>query len=265
MKVIGPGTLAIVPGSVHTVAMTDNEPRVFGDIDLSDAVFRETFMPRVRMIGVVLIDADIDGLVQNLTVNGVEVTGYVQAELDRRHPVRPLLRSSDPAELRAGWAGVLADWEATMDRIAALEPEQQHARVADEWSAVETLRHLVFVSDSWFRWSVLGVPKAFHAVGLASPFVPDQEAMGIDPGAHPSFEEVAAIRAGQQREVTDFLAGLTVPDLARHAAAPDRPGWPADPEKHTVLKCLHVLLEEEFAHHSFCVRDLTTLTAGSTA
>jgi hypothetical protein len=242
--------------------MTESGPRRFGDIDLSDAVFRETFMPRVRMIGVVLIDGDIDGLVQNLTVNGVEVTGYVQEELDRRFPVRPLLRSADPGELRAGWAAVLADWQATADRIAALEPEQQHARVDDEWSAVETLRHLVFVSDGWFRWSVLGVPKAFHAVGLAPAFVPDQAAMGLDTDAHPSFAEVAEIRVGQQRAVTEFLAGLTSAELERHASAPDRPGWPVDPQEHTVLDCLHVLLGEEFAHHQFCVRDLTTLTAG---
>lgn len=55
--------LAVVPGPVHTVAKTENEPQTFGDIDLSDSVFRETFMPRVRMIGVVLVDAVIDGLV----------------------------------------------------------------------------------------------------------------------------------------------------------------------------------------------------------
>ena len=37
-------------------------------------------------------DAVIDGLVTNLVVNGVEVTSYVEAELDRRHSVRLLLR-----------------------------------------------------------------------------------------------------------------------------------------------------------------------------
>lgn len=110
----------------HNIAMSDVEPQTFGDVDLSDAVFRETYLP--RMIGVVLVDAVIDGLVQDLTVNGVEVTGYVQAELDRRFPVRPLLRSSDPDDLRAGWATVLAGWQATTSRIAALSDEDQHRR-----------------------------------------------------------------------------------------------------------------------------------------
>ena len=58
--------------------MGEPQPRVFGDENLSGVVFRETFMPRARMIGVVLVDASIDGLVQNLTVNGVEVTDYVK-------------------------------------------------------------------------------------------------------------------------------------------------------------------------------------------
>ena len=242
--------------------MSENEPRVFGDVDLSDAVFRETFMPRVRMTGVVLVDAVIDGLVQNLTVNGVEVTEYVRAELDRRFPVRPLLRSSDPDQLRAAWAAVLADWQETTERIAALGEALPHTRVNDEWSAVETLRHLVFVADGWFRWSVLGVAKAFHPIGLAPSFVPDQVAMGLNPQARPSFAEVAEIRVGQQREVTEFLAGLTVAALDRHGSAPDRPGWPVDPEQHTVLDCLHILLEEEFAHHQYCVRDLASFSSG---
>lgn len=241
--------------------MTENEPQSFGDVDLSDAVFRETFMPRVHMVGVVLVDAVIDGLVQNLTVNGVEVTGYVQAELDHRFPVRPLLRSSNPDDLRAGWATVLADWQETTLRILALSEADQHRRVGDEWSAVETLRHLVFVCDGWFRWSVLGVPRAFHPVGLASAFVPDQAAMGLEAGIRPTLAEVVEIRVGQQREITEFLAGLRVAILEQRASAIDGPGWPADPGQHTVLKCLHTLLEEEFAHHQFCVRDLASVSS----
>ena len=69
----------------------------FEDQDLTDAEFRECDLTRARLIGVVMQDAVIDGLVQNLVVNGVEVTSYVEAELDRRHPVRLLIRSAAPA------------------------------------------------------------------------------------------------------------------------------------------------------------------------
>jgi hypothetical protein len=56
----------------------------FDNQDLTDAEFRECDLTRARMIGVVMRDAVIDGLVDNLVVNGVEVTSYVEAELDRR-------------------------------------------------------------------------------------------------------------------------------------------------------------------------------------
>ena len=55
----------------------------FKDQDLTDAEFRECDLTRARLIGVVMQDAVIDGLVTNLVVNGVEVTSYVEAELDR--------------------------------------------------------------------------------------------------------------------------------------------------------------------------------------
>jgi len=58
----------------------------FEDQDLTDAEFRECDLTRARLIGVVMQDAVIDGLVSNLVVNGDEVASYVEAGLDRRHP-----------------------------------------------------------------------------------------------------------------------------------------------------------------------------------
>ena len=72
----------------------------FEEQDFSDAEFRECDLTRARLIGVVLQDAVIDGLVSNLVVNGVEVSSYVGAELDRRHPVR--LLSAEPTGLTCG-------------------------------------------------------------------------------------------------------------------------------------------------------------------
>ena len=48
---------------------------------------------------------------------------------------------------------------------------------------METLRHLVFVHDSWFRRCCLGSAGPFTAIGLASEFVPDQEEQGLDRAA----------------------------------------------------------------------------------
>jgi hypothetical protein len=137
----------------------------FEDEDLTDAEFRECNLTRARLIGVVMQDAIIDGLVSNLVVNGVEVTSYVEAELDRRHPVRLLIRSADPADLRQGFRQLGTDWAATLARLPGMPEGTEHQRVGGEWSAVETLRHLVFVHDSWFRRCCLGSTKPFTAIG----------------------------------------------------------------------------------------------------
>src|SRR5689334_6068040 len=121
----------------------------FVDQDLTGAEFRETVLDRARFVGVVMQDAEIDGLVTHLVVNGVEVMAYVEAELDRRHPVRLLIRSDDPADLREAHRRLAADWDATIERMRAT-PGIEHQSVNDEWSAAQTLRHLVFVHDSWF-------------------------------------------------------------------------------------------------------------------
>ena len=78
--------------------------RRFDDEDLTGAEFRECDLSRARLVGVVMQDVEIDGLVTNLVVNGVQVMPYVEAELDRRHPVRLLIRSDEPADLRGGLA-----------------------------------------------------------------------------------------------------------------------------------------------------------------
>jgi len=109
----------------------------FTDQDLTDAEFGECDLTRAHLIGVVMQDAVIDGLVTNLVVNGVEVTSYVEAELDRRYPVRLLLRSVDPAGLRQAVRQLRAGWAATIERLRAMPRGSGHQRVGGEWSAVE--------------------------------------------------------------------------------------------------------------------------------
>src|SRR5262245_13172714 len=87
--------------------------RRFHDEDLTGAEFRECDLSRARMVGVVMQDAEIDGLVTNLVVNGVEVMSYVEAELDRRHPVRLLIRSDQLDDLREAWRQLRGDWATT--------------------------------------------------------------------------------------------------------------------------------------------------------
>jgi hypothetical protein len=232
----------------------------FVDQDLSAAQFRECVLDGARLIGVVMRDAEIDGLVTNLVVNGVEVMTYVEAELDRRYPVRLLIRSDVPADLSAGWRQLQADWSATIDRLRA-SPGLEHRTVNGEWSALQTLRHLVFVHDSWFRRCVLGSTDLFTPMGLAIEDVPDREAQGLDPTADPTLDEVAAVRAEQAAELDGWLATVTPAQLATPAPVPEGDGWPPYARGRSTRQCLGTVLNEEREHHGFCVRDLDLLEA----
>jgi len=230
------------------------------DEDMEGAEFRECNLNRARLIGVIMQDAEIDGLITNLVVNGVEVMEYVEAELDRRHPVRMLLRSRDPADLLEGWQRLRADWASTVDRVRA-NPGIEHLSVNDEWSAVQTMRHLVFVHDSWFRRCCLGTSELFTPIGLASDFVPEREEQGLDLAADPSLGDVLAVRDAQAAELEAWLTSVTTEDLEAPAPIPDDGGWPPYARGRSVRGCLATVLDEEWAHHGFCVRDLDLIEA----
>jgi DinB superfamily len=233
----------------------------FFDQDLTEAEFRECVLDRSRLIGVVMQDAVIDGLVTNLVVNGVEVTAYVEAELDRRHPVRVLIRSDEPSELCEGARELRADWTRTVDRMRA-SPGIEHRSVNDEWSAVQTMRHLVFVHDSWFRRCCLGSARPFTPMGLGPHFV--RQDQGIDPSADPTLDEVLAVRDEQAAELENWLATVTTDELDGPAPIPDDGRWPPYANGRSVRQCLHTVLDEDWAHHGFCVRDLDLVSTSST-
>jgi DinB family protein len=238
--------------------------RRFNDEDLTGAEFRECDLSRARLVGVVMQDVEIDGLVTNLVVNGVEVMPYVEAELDRRHPVRLLIRSDEPADLREAWRQLRKTWATTTDRVGSMPQGSEDLRVDGEWSMVETLRHLVFVHDSWFRRCVLGLTEPFTAMGLASPFVPDQEGLGLDTSARPNLDEVLTVRDRQASEIEAWLAEVAPEQLAKPAPVPDDDRWPPYAKGRSVRQCLGTVLNEEREHHGFCERDLDKLSSRRT-
>ena len=56
--------------------------------------------------------------------------------------------------------------------------------------------------------------------------------------------------------VRDFLAAVTSDELSARRKNP----WEPQHEV-TILSCLHVILEEEWEHHRFAVRDLDAIEA----
>ncbi|MFG1643383.1 DinB family protein [Amycolatopsis sp. NPDC049252] len=230
------------------------------DEDLRGAEFRECDLTGTRLIGVVMQDAVIDGLVTDLVVNGVEVTGYVEAELDRRHPVRVLVRSEEPADLREASRQLHAAWAATIERIRRT-PGIERRSVNGEWSAVETLRHLVFVHDSWFRRCCLGSTELFTPMGIGPAVEPYRGAHGIVLSVDPGLDEIVSVRDAQAAELQAWLDDVTAAQLAAPAPVPDDDVWPPYARGRSVRQCLGTVLRETFEHHGFCVRDLDLIEA----
>jgi len=234
----------------------------FVDADLRGARF-----VRADLSGVVMREATVDGADIDapwlsssgsfLRVNGVDVIPLVEAELNRRFPGRADRRAGDPEGLRAAWATVERTWAVTLERAAAMLPGSVDVSVDGEWSFAQTLRHLVLATDAWLGRSILAIEQPFHPIGQAGAgAAEDGFDMSVFTTVTPSYEEVLEVRAGRVAMVRDFLATVTAEVLAETRKNPHAPEYPE-----TVLSCLHVILEEEWEHHRYAVRDLDAIDA----
>ncbi|HWJ82253.1 MAG TPA: DinB family protein [Nocardioides sp.] len=180
-------------------------------------------------------------------VNGVDVVPYVESELDRRFPGRALKSATTPSGLREAWAAVETAWAAVLPTAAGLED----VSVDGEWSFAQTLRHLVMATNVWLHGAILGQQQPYHPIG--QPFA-EFESDGYDTSVFrepTSYDEVLAVRADHQAMVRDYLATVTDDVLAETRANP----W-APAHEETVLRCLQVILNEEWEHQRYAVRDL---------
>lgn len=230
----------------------------FRAVYLTEAQFRGVELHRVRMRGVELVDVDIYGELQNVTVNGVEIAPLVDAELNRRYPDRAKLRPTDPAGFREAWETLERLWDETVARARRLHPEPLHESVDGEWSFIETLRHLVFATDAWFRRGVLGDPAPWDPLDLPWDEMPDTPGIPRDRDARPLLDTVLELRRDRMSGVRAFLAGLTQEKLDSHTDPVEGPGWPP-PESFPVRECLHIILNEEWEHRLYAERDLAVL------
>lgn len=231
----------------------------FVDVSLRGARFLEADLTGVVMRGVDARNMDIDAPWISdedsfLRVNGVDVTAFVEAELDRRFPGRSERRAQDPEGLRSAWAAVEATWASTLERAAAMPDGSVDVSVDGEWSFAQTLRHLVHGTDMWMGRAILELDQPFHPIGQA--YTADEA--GSAPAATPPYAEVLEVRADRLAMVRDFIASVTPEELD---AARKNPHSPDRPE--TVRSCLHVLLDEAWDHHRFAVRDLDAIEAKS--
>jgi hypothetical protein len=234
----------------------------FRDVDLSHARFRGVDLSGVVMRGVEVVDVRIDGEIQNLLVNGVDVAPLVNAELDRRDPDRAKMRPSDAAGFRNAWDIVERLWDGTVERARGLDPELLHKSVNGEWSFIETLRHLVFATDAWVRRAILGDPSPWDPLDLPWDEMPDTPGIPRDRLVRPSLDDVLALRRDRMRTVRTVIDGLTDASLSARTEPVEGLGWPP-PRSFEVGECLRVVLDEEWHHRQFAERDLDALQTNS--
>jgi hypothetical protein len=233
----------------------------FERVSLRDAQMKGVDLTGVRMRGVELVDVDISGELQNVVVNGVDIAPLVEAELNRRTPVRAKMRPDDIDGFREAWAILEQLWKGTVARAMTLPEAALHRNIDDEWSFVQTLRHLNFASAAWVDRMVRGTTSPWHALDLPWDEAPGWDGIPWDREARPSLDEVLTVRRERQAMVRHVLESLTDEQLAAEVTRIE-PGWPRM-ENFPVTECLRIVLNEEWQHRLYAERDLDTLETPS--
>ena len=234
----------------------------FEKVDLTGALFHNVDLTGAVIRGALLVNVDISGEIQDVRINGVDVVPLVEAELDRRYPDRAKMRPADADGYRQAWDILERLWQQTVARARGMAPELLHERVNDEWSFIETLRHLVFATDAWVRRAILGQPSPWDPLDLPHDEMPDEPSVPRDFSARPSLDQVLALRANRMATVRQVIAGLTDATLAGMTEPVTEPGYP-EPESFPVRRCLQAILIEEWEHRLYAERDLDLLTSRS--
>jgi uncharacterized protein YjbI with pentapeptide repeats len=234
----------------------------FEKVDLTGARFHNVDLTGAVIRGALLVNVDISGEIQAVRINGVDVVPLLEAELDRRYPDRAKMRPADADGYRQAWDILERLWQQTVARARGMAPELLHERVNDEWSFIETLRHLVFATDAWVRRAILGQPSPWDPLDLPHDEMPDEPSVPRDSSARPSLDQVLALRADRMATVRQVIAGLTDATLAGMTEPVTEPGYPP-PVSFAVRRCLLAILNEEWEHRLYAERDLDLLTSRS--
>jgi DinB superfamily/Pentapeptide repeats (8 copies) len=224
---------------------------VFWGADLTGARFRDVNLTDAKISHAWVVNVDIDAVVENVVINGVDVTAYVN-ERDAWYPLRGMLRPSDPETMRATWAALEAEWAKTISRAQALRETALYESVNDEFSFVQTLRHLVFAMDKWFTAPILGA--GFDPIGLPNSGSVDFPWPGLDYDLKPTVSEALAVRADRGTRFRDYVASVAATDLTRPVDVLENGTNP-------VQECIYTVFEEEFWHNRYALRDLAQLEA----
>jgi hypothetical protein len=162
-------------------------------------------------------------------------------------PPPPVVPVPDVEAAHAAAAEATGDLEATMRRATSFSDEELNRSVDNEWSTVDSLRHVVLIIDLWLSKAVLGEQDPFHPIALPPTFMPPKlPGSSIDPDARPTFDEACDVLRARLATVRAYIDQLTPDDLER----------PVKAHAKTVGGALDVLFGEMTAHNRFINRDL---------
>jgi hypothetical protein len=203
---------------------------VFQRVDLKGARFEDVNLHRatftnVNMGEVVIRDANMTGLtiesaaIKGLTIHGLQVDELIEAEMDRRDPVRVRLRchdSFDPVEVlrvmddldqvRAGFRALLRDTSTA---------HLNHHCSPESWSALEHARHLLFAEDMYLNRWILRSDKPWCKLGFLPPFLENNPAYAEVGAESTEDPEVVLAAWGEiHADMRAFLTTLT-PEILR--------------------------------------------------
>jgi len=232
---------------------------LFTRVDFTGAEVKGAKLHHVKLRSVELFDVEISGDLKGVVVNGVDIAPLVEAELDRRDPLRAKMRADDVPGFQEAWTIVQGLWTDTVERARKLPEETLHASVDGEWSFIQTLRHLNFASAAWVGRMILGDPSPWHPLDLPWDEAPHWDGIPWDREARPTLEEVLAVRRERQAMVSAVIDALTEEQLASRVSRTE-PGWP-QVEDFPLKECLYIVVNEEYEHRQFAERDLAALAA----
>jgi hypothetical protein len=141
-------------------------------------------------------------------------------------------------------------------KAKALDEELLHERVNGEWSFVQTLRHLLFVTDSWVSRGVLGERDPWHQLDLPPTGMTRVKGLA-DADVRAELAGVLALRGQRTQTVDRVMKVLSDEELdeERRCVGPGHPKaglWP-------VRRCLTAQVNEEWRHRDYAERDLARL------
>jgi uncharacterized damage-inducible protein DinB len=162
----------------------------------------------------------------------------------------------DASGFRAAWAETQQRWARTLAEAGALEEELLHERVNGEWSFVQTLRHLLFVTDSWVGRGVLGRRDPWHRLDVPPTGMTRVKGLA-DADERAEMSAVLALRTERTRTVDGVMQALTDAELDEERRCVGA-GHPKAGLR-SVRRCLRAVINEEWRHRDYAERDLATI------